>query len=276
MNQTHCEIRNGCPVYHGLFTPHHSLVSWKRFLQSKIILLDFGSSSKVAFRHSREEPVGDGLGRGHTQLALLVPRRGRRIEGASAGEEGLADLLDREPLGDVELLVVELDGLAAGDGLADGADHQARGVGPRLGGVDDDAADLDARLLPDLAPDALLEGLARLEEAGEGAVEMGRVARLAAEEDPLAVRGDDGGDHGGVRPGEADVGDTVAGWAVVEGDGLLCPLQVRGRAHALVAGVDGEVGVAAAGAEAVAGVPVDHGSGLGVHGGFGVGKARSC
>jgi hypothetical protein len=40
--------------------------------------------------------------------------------------------------------------------------------------------------------------------------------------------------------------------------------------------VDGEVGVAAAGAEAVAGVPVDHGSGLGVHGGFGVGKARSC
>lgn len=133
--------------------------------------------------------------------------------------------------------------------------------------MDRHAADPHAGFLPDLAAHRILNGLAGLEEAGQGAVPLGRPAGGAAEQHALGVGGDDGGDHGRVGAGEADVGDAVAGWAVRALDGRGAAGEVVGWAHALVAGLDGEVEVAAAGAVEVAGVPVDEGAGLGDGGG---------
>lgn len=129
--------------------------------------------------------------------------------------------------------------------------------------MDDDAADPDASLLPDLAAHRVLDGLAGLDEAGQGAVPVGRPAALATQQHALAVGRDDGDNHGGISAWEAHVGDAVARVTVGAGLGLGAAGQVRGRADALVARLDGEVDVATAGAEAVAGIPVDKGAGLG-------------
>lgn len=135
--------------------------------------------------------------------------------------------------------------------------------------MDRHAADPHAGLLPDLAAHGILDGLAGLDEAGQGAVPLGRPAGGAAEQHALGVGGDDGGDHGRVGAREADVGDAVAGWAVRALDGRGAAGEVVRWADALVAGLDGEVEVAAAGAVEVAGVPVDEGAGLGEDGGCG-------
>ena len=112
--------------------------------------------------------------------------------------------------------------------------------------MQDHAADADAGLLEDLAPDRLLDGLARLEEAGQDRVEARGPAALAAQEEAAAVVGEDGGDHGGVGAGEGDVGDGGAGGAGAAGSWGVRRGGGRGRgeigrgADALVACVDGE------------------------------------
>lgn len=109
------------------------------------------------------------------------------------------DFFDGEPLGVLELgVVVELDLLAVGQGLADGADHEVVWVGPWLGGVYYDAANADAGLFPGLAADGFFERLGGLAEAGEGAVEVGGPAALAAEEEVRPGGVEDRHDYGGV------------------------------------------------------------------------------
>jgi hypothetical protein len=109
------------------------------------------------------------------------------------------DFFDGEPLGILELgVVIELDFLAVGQGLADGTDHEVVWVGPWLGGVYYDAADADAGLFPGLAADGFFEGLGGLAETGEGAVEVRGPAALAAEEEVGPGGVEDRHDHGGV------------------------------------------------------------------------------
>lgn len=97
---------------------------------------------------------------------------------------------------------------------------------------------------------------------------LGRPAALATEQDALAVGRNDGDNHGRIGAREAHVGDAVARGTVGAGRGLGAPGEICGRADSLVAGLDGEVEVAAAGAEAVADVPVDERAGLGEDGGW--------
>lgn len=60
----------------------------------------------------------------------------------------------------------------------------------------------------------------------------------------------------------------MARGTVGAGRGLGAAGEICGRADSLVAGLDGEVEVAAPGAEAVADVPVDERAGLGEDGGW--------
>lgn len=159
------------------------------------------------------------------------------------------DLLDGEPTGILKLGVVpEIDdgvgvraggagaGAGAGAYLADGADHEAGGEGPRLRAVDGNACHGDTGLFPYLAPHGVLDRLGRLDEAGEGGVEARGPAGLAAEQHAVAVGAQDGSDDGWVSAREAEVGHGGAGGAL----GLLVA-GVRGIGRgtdALAAGVD--------------------------------------
>lgn len=145
--------------------------------------------------------------------------------------------------------MLQHDFLAAGDGLGDGTDHQAGRVGPRLGGVEDDAAEQDAGLFPHFAADGFLGAFGRFDEAGEGGVPAWRPALLAPDQDAARVGGDDGHDDGGIRAREREVRDAVSGGAgraigLMGGgnggaDGAAEGGKVFGRARPFHAAVDG-------------------------------------
>src|SRR5207253_10643404 len=67
------------------------------------------------------------------------------------------------------------------------ADHQLARKRPRLAAEVVHVLDLDARLLEHLAPHGLLEGLARLDEAGEHAVERPVEPGAPGEQHAVAV-----------------------------------------------------------------------------------------
>ena len=119
--------------------------------------------------------------------------------------------------------------------------HQARRERPRLRGQVAHAPAADARLLAHLAAHGLLRRLARLDEAGEAREPGARAPAVAAEQGPLAADGEH--DHHGIGARE-----------------------VRGparRAVPLPAGRRHPGRRSALGAEAMSGVPVEQGAGLG-------------
>ena len=67
------------------------------------------------------------------------------------------------------------------------ADHQRMGEGPGLAAEVADVGDRDPDLLADLADHRLLQRLAGLHEAGEGAVDAGREMGRAGEEDLVSA-----------------------------------------------------------------------------------------
>lgn len=106
---------------------------------------------------------------------------------------------------------------------------------------------------------------------------------MTAEENTRGVGRDYADDDGGVGAGEADVGYAFAGGTVGTLGGARSGVgraerrggeggKVFGRAGAFCAGVDGEIGLPALGAEGVAGVPVKEGARLSVNGGCGGGE----
>lgn len=78
--------------------------------------------------------------------------------------------------------------------------------------------------------------------------------------------GDHCHDYCGVGAGEGEVRDYAASGAGASGGSARG--EVGGGTDAFGACVDGERGLAAAGAEGVAGVPVEEGAGLGKDGGW--------
>jgi len=179
---------------------------------------------QVSPHNGPEQLMSHSLLRRQPQLALDVSRARRLTHRAGELVQRLGNLVQGEPLRVRQLgVVVETDLLVAGQGLGDGTDHQAGRVRPRLGAVDDDAADPDARLLVDLPAGGLLHGLARLAEPGQRAVPVRLPAGVVAEQGALAVAGDDGHDDGRVGAAEGDVGDGVSGGARRPlDDGLAC------------------------------------------------------
>ncbi len=142
--------------------------------------------------------------------------------------------------------------------------------------MDNDAAERDAGLLPDLAADGFLDGLGRLDKAGQGGIPVLRPAFLAAEQDTMGVMADDGHDDGGVCTRETKIRDSLSCCAVgaVFGgslggcgpDGCGEGGEVFGGAGPFCACVNRESWLAALSAKGVAGVPVEEGARLGVDG----------
>ena len=129
------------------------------------------------------------------------------------------------------------------------------------------APDKNARFFVNFSPHGFLDRFGGFGEAGEGGEPVWWPALLSAEEEAVAFRVDDGHDDGGIRAREGEVGDALSGCA--EGAvGVVFPGDVFWRAGAFEAPVYGEGGLAAAGAEGVAGVPVEELAGFGVCGGF--------
>src|SRR3954452_7219807 len=120
------------------------------------------------------------------------PRDGERRR-----QHGVGELVAPEPAHVLELGVARR--RLAARVLGEEAKHQRARARPRLRRDVAGRAALDAGLLPHLAGDGLLEALARLDEAGEGAVAARRPLRLAAEHDTLAPIGDEH-DHDRVGP----------------------------------------------------------------------------
>src|SRR5690606_17360057 len=102
-----------------------------------------------------------------------------QADGARAGE-GLAGFGTGEPAQVDDLLAVR-GGLLVGCGREE-ADHERAWVRPRLRVEVLDAAEPDARLLGDLPVDGRLEGLTRLDEAGEARVEAPLPRGVGAEQ----------------------------------------------------------------------------------------------
>ena len=131
-------------------------------------------------------------------------------------------------------------------------------------------------LLPHLPPDSLFHALRRLDEARERAVPVLRPAFLAPQQHPLTIRREHRDDDGWIGAWETQVTDPLPGRAVRTlcgfriGGAADCRARrgdrgpVGGRTGAFGAGVDGERGLAALGAERVARVPVQEGACLGV------------
>lgn len=215
------------------------------------------------------------------QIPLFIPVRGRIAQPTHPKPQRLPRFLERHPPGILQLgIIPQVDLLPRRRRLADGANHQVRGIGPGLSGMDDDATELDARLLPDLAPHRLLDRLGGLAEAGERGVPVRRPLVLPAEQDLGGVGGDDRHDDGGVGAREGQVRDALAGGAgrpvggrgrgrgAADGGGEFRAGGILGGTGAFEAGVDGEGWGAALGAEGVAGVPVEELARFGVDGGW--------
>lgn len=133
-------------------------------------------------------------------------------------------------------------------------------------------------LLPYLPAYRLFNPLRRLAKPGQRGIPILRPSLLPSKHNPLPIRRHNSHDHRGVRARETQVGyarsgDAVGargGWFGRGGaaDGAAGHVGgVGGGAHPFAACVDGDCGLAAGGAEGVAGVPVEEGAGLGVDGG---------
>lgn len=145
--------------------------------------------------------------------------------------------------------------------------------------MDDHTTECDTAFFPDFPAHGVFDGLGGLDESRESGVPVRGPAFLAAEEDTLAVLGEDSDDDGGVRAGEGEVAEGCAGAAGGAGAGCFegwgggrgadGALRERGEvgwgADSFGAPVGGEGWLAAGAAEGVAGVPVEHCAGLRVH-----------
>lgn len=135
--------------------------------------------------------------------------------------------------------------------------------------MNDNSRKCHARFFPHFAPDCIFDRLCGLDESGQSRVPVWREALGAAEEDPLRIAGDNGDDDGGVCAWEGEVGQSGTGGTggLVGGFALGLSGCIGGWAGALCARVYGNCTAAAGAAEAVARVPVNEGTSLGIYSG---------
>jgi hypothetical protein len=183
-------------------------------------------------RPGLDQLVGDGQGRGGEEAVQLALDQGPGLV--------LGEPLDRFQLGLVGGGRVAVD-------VGHQAHHQRRGPGPGLAGVIAHRDSGQAGLLLQLAGAAFLDGLAGLDEAGQGRVHAGRPQRLAAQQAAAVVQGQHDRHRVGAREVLGLAGGALALPAAVGDVGLLAavaapPMLAPPFEHRLGGGQDAGVG----------------------------------
>src|ERR1700722_14408360 len=150
----------------------------------------------VVLHKGAQDVMGDGGGQRRAEAFGMSPLQHQR------------DLLAVEPACIVELGAIDDD--LARERLCEAADHERHRERPRLRcEIGDRSAD-DAGLLARLAPDRLLDRLARLDKAGEARPHAGLEPVRAAQDATSAGDGEHDHDRIGARKMQAPAGWTVA------------------------------------------------------------------